>query len=205
MLGCARQVWLGALVAATLSPSLAYPQMTMSDIRAVETEFRVRLSDGRTLGSGQLVGAVLAISGPEGAEQHFRVDAVEPDPAQPHHIVLHSLSIQDKATGTWSSFCAPGADGNTQAFPLAGSWTDDGRHVRDHDAFTLICTGGAVGKCVRWGYMPWRSAANGVSLWDHHQPCVRMVRADYGGDGDGHTRDDTPIDILRQPRAPATC
>jgi ADYC domain len=32
-------------------------------------------------------------------------------------------------------------------------------------------------------------------LWDYHQACVRALRADYGGDGAGHTRDGTLVDI----------
>ncbi len=30
----------------------------------------------------------------------------------------------------------------------------------------------------------------------YYQACVRLVRADYGGDGVGHTRNGTPIDIF---------
>jgi hypothetical protein len=48
---------------------------------------------------------------------------------------------------------------------------------------------------VRFGYKPWREA-KGESLWDYHQACVRMVTADYGGDGIGYTRDGTLIDIF---------
>lgn len=36
----------------------------------------------------------------------------------------------------------------------------------------------------------------GESLWDYHQACVRMIRADYGGDGVAHTRDGTRIDVF---------
>jgi hypothetical protein len=35
-----------------------------------------------------------------------------------------------------------------------------------------------------------------VSLAPYYQACVRLVRADYCGDGIGHTRDNTPIDIF---------
>lgn len=34
-----------------------------------------------------------------------------------------------------------------------------------------------------------------ASLWEYHQACVRAIRADYGGDGTGHTRDGTLVDI----------
>jgi hypothetical protein len=45
------------------------------------------------------------------------------------------------------------------------------------------------------GYKPGREL-KGKSLWDYHQACVRALRADYGGDGDGYTRDGTLIDIF---------
>jgi hypothetical protein len=47
---------------------------------------------------------------------------------------------------------------------------------------------------VRFGYKPWRDT-DAEPLWDYHQACVRMVRADYAGDGVGHTRDGTLIDL----------
>ena len=31
-------------------------------------------------------------------------------------------------------------------------------------------------------------------MWDYHHACVRMIRADYGGDGVSHTRERTTID-----------
>jgi hypothetical protein len=54
-------------------------------------------------------------------------------------------------------------------------------------AFSFACTAGAQGKCLRFGYLPWASAPNGESMAPHHAACVRMVRADYCGDGTPHT------------------
>lgn len=185
-------LWAGMIL-----PTLGWGQATFDGIRAVGTEFQITLSDGRILTSAHLIGAVLSITDPDGQPQAVRIDAVEPDPSDPDHdILLHTLSVQDAVTGEWKNLCEPGSDGVAKAFPLSGMWTDNGRHLPDERAFTLICTGGAIGKCVRWGYKPWRLAENGESLWDYHQACVRMVRADYGGDGVGHTRDDTPIDVF---------
>jgi hypothetical protein len=47
---------------------------------------------------------------------------------------------------------------------------------------------------MNMGYEPWRAHA-GVNLWDHHQACVRLLRADYCGDGVSYTRNGTPINI----------
>ncbi|MCP8940893.1 ADYC domain-containing protein [Alsobacter sp. SYSU M60028] len=166
-------------------------------VQAIGSDLTLTLPDGRVLGPADLVGAVLSIDADGGGEQAVRIDAVEDDPDDPaKDIRLYSLSVRDPASGAWSPFCLPGPDGVAKAFPLSGRWTADGRHVRDEAAFSLICTGGAIGKCVRWGYKPWRASAKGADLWDAHQACVRMVRADYAGDGVGHTRDDTPIDLF---------
>jgi hypothetical protein len=62
--------------------------------------------------------------------------------------------------------------------------------------FLITCTGGAEGKCVRFGYKPWKTSRDGATLAPYYQACVRLVRADYCGDGIGHTRNGTPIDLF---------
>lgn len=81
-------------------------------------------------------------------------------------------------------------------FPIRGSWTEDGRYLSSEKGFSITCTGGAQGKCVRFGYKPWRTLPDGTSLEPYYQACTRLVRADYCGDGKGHTHDGTPIDIF---------
>ena len=63
-------------------------------------------------------------------------------------------------------------------------------------SFTFACRDlGATAKCEeRMGYKPWKTV-NGVSLDVALQACVRMVRADYCGDGMPHTVDGTAIDV----------
>jgi hypothetical protein len=71
--------------------------------------------------------------------------------------------------------------------------------VDEHGAVQLVCTSGAIGKCIRWGYPPARKAL--------HEACIRMVRADYGGDGATATRDGTMISFCDRAgvhRCPAT-
>ncbi len=125
-----------------------------------------------------------------------RIDGVAQDASDADGDVwLHRFTVRDAGTGSWGELCIAGPDGTVAGFPLAGSWTADGRHLQGSSGFTVTCTAGAIGKCVRFGYKPWRDAA-GVSLWNYHQACVRMVRADYGGDGTGYTRTGTLVDII---------
>jgi type IV secretory pathway TrbD component len=70
--------------------------------------------------------------------------------------------------GEWWRFCQPGPDGIAMALPLSGAWTARGRH-EDRPTFILTCTSGALGKCVRFGYKPWKRTPEGVSLWAYHE------------------------------------
>jgi len=163
-----------------------------SPIELEGTRIKARRADGALASLDDLVGAVLVGRIDGGIRNAFRIDDVEVDPADPSgETVLYALSVQDRATGAWRGACAPDARGVARGFPLAGAWTEAGEHVRTPGRFELTCTSGALGKCVRMGYKPWQ----GDAMWDRHQACVRMVRADYCGDGVGHTRNGTTIDV----------
>jgi ADYC domain-containing protein len=48
---------------------------------------------------------------------------------------------------------------------------------------------------VRFGYQPWKMAADRRPMRDYYNACTRLVRADYCGDGRSFTRDGTSIDV----------
>ena len=177
------------------------------------TAFRVTLPDGRVLAQEQLPGTVLTLGDGSGKQRRIRIDAVEHDPRDPAgEVMLYTLFEPDPATGRWRNACNPDPDGRRLGFPLAGAFTPDGRYIAGPTAspgatpgatpgaapgrILITCTGGAEGKCVRFGYKPWRTLPDGTSLKPYYQACVRLVRADYGGDGVGHTRNGTPIDLF---------
>lgn len=163
----------------------------------VGSTFRVVRADGTVLAQDELPGSVLTLGDGSGATRQIRIDAVEPDPRDPAgEVMLYTLSEPDAATGTWRNACEPDPDGRRLGFPLAGAFTADGRYVALPGRILITCTGGAEGKCVRFGYKPWRTTPDGIDLAPYYQACVRLVRADYGGDGVGHTRNGTPIDIF---------
>ena len=107
-------------------------------------------------------------------------------------VFLYGLSVEQE--GAWTAYCSPDIAGRSVAVPVAGSWAGDGRYTPG-DEITFACTSGAIGKCILFGYKPWKSV-NGTSLAPYHAACVRMVRADYCGDGTPHTQDGTRIDIF---------
>ena len=170
---------LGLLVPAA-APAIARPapQVTVEG-----SEFVATLADGRVLRSRDLVGAVLDLR-IGGRPMRVRIAAVEPDPDDRSGTVwLHTLETA-AADGTWANVCDAGPDGRRQAFPLAGG----------SEGTELSCTGGAIAKCVRFGYRRWATTADGASLAPLHAACVRMVRGDYGG-ARGWTRNGMRIDL----------
>jgi hypothetical protein len=180
---------------AAVLPVEAETGQAISSISVVGTRFEVTTADGRVVAQEDLVGAVLTIG--DGQDRvPLRIDAVEIDPRNPDgEIMLYAMSTRDTASGGWRNICEPDVEGRRMGFPLAGTWTQDGRHLPSDTAFSITCTGGAQAKCVRFGYRPWEKSPDGTPLWDHHQACTRMIRADYCGDGVGHTRNGTPIVI----------
>jgi hypothetical protein len=185
----------GAAVAMILWTAASAVPTGAAELRSVEvdgTEFKATLADGRVMRSPDLVGAVLTLA-VRGQATRVRIDAVERDPDARHgEVWLHTLSAQ-ATDGAWSNLCDPGPDGRRQAFPIAG-------RIRQPDQmfepaapgiFELTCTAGAQGKCARFGYIPWESEG----MLARYNACIRLVRADYCGDGESHTRDGTLIDI----------
>jgi hypothetical protein len=165
------------------------------------TQFKATISDGRALHSAELVGATLTVANVAGAMK-IRIDAVEPDPgdqklaATPSDaVLLHRFSFL-APDGKWKNLCEPGPDGRRQGFPIPGRAKGDGTiEPAEPGVFELTCTGGAQGKCVRFGYRPWEKRKDGSSMWGLYNSCIRLVRADYLGDGKGTTRNGQPIDI----------
>ena len=99
-------------------------------------------------------------------------------------MLLYRFTAQD-AAGAWQPLCPPDPDGQRLGFPQPGPRGD----------IVIWCTAGALGKCVRVGYAPWRSLPDGTSLAPYHRACVNMMRADYCGDDRPTTRDGTLIDV----------
>ncbi|WP_374659958.1 ADYC domain-containing protein [Phenylobacterium sp.] len=161
-------------------------------VQVRETRFELTLPDGRTLGSEDLVGAEMEIRDERGEVFTARLDAIEPAAEDPA-VLLHRFSMLDARSGQWRPLCNADAYGRRAGFPVAGRWDAKGRYVKDPQSWFLTCTSGSQGKCVLWGYNPFRKAPSGADLAPFYQACQHMVRADYDGRGAPHTRNGTLI------------
>jgi hypothetical protein len=159
------------------------------------TTLRVQRPDGVILEGAKLVGAVLIATYADQTVR-ARIASVAPDDRDPSgEVMLYDFRVI-AADGSETSLCSPDPDGRQLGFPLAIESRPDGiRNSGDPSRFELVCTSGAEGKCVRFGYAPWRKVPDGRPMLDWYNACVRMVRADYCGDGRAFTRNGTLIDI----------
>ena len=169
-------------------PAVAQPSVVKTEVSG--TAFRIALSDGSVTQGRSILrrrGAGFRYRWQAGPCPRSSITPDQNDKA----VLLHDLRVD--ATDT--PLCRPDPDGKQLGFPLAGRTAPDGRFVEaGPGVFELVCLG-AQGKCVRFGYHPWESAPDGQPMRDYFDACVRMVRADYCGDGHGWTRDGTLIDV----------
>src|SRR5262245_27249232 len=181
-------------LACGLAGPAAAQSASLKSVEVQATEFKVTLTDGRVLRSRDLVGARLVIA-MGGQAVRVRIDGVEQDPdAKNGEVLLHTFSAE-LADGTWQNVCDPGPDGRRQGFPVAGRPRPDGMlEAAEPGVFELACTSGALGKCIRFGYRPW-AFSQGLELREVYNACIRMVRADYCGNGSATTKDGQVIDI----------
>lgn len=78
--------------------------------------------------------------------------------------------------------------GGDTAYLVPGLWDD--HHLGSGGGLSIACRGSSVAKCAEYGYRPWSRRSGMRAL---HKACVRMLRADYCGDGRSFTVDGTLI------------
>ena len=181
--------------------------LSISNVYLTGTVLHGTLPNGTSISGAGFIGANLQGVMSDGSAITLHIDNIEAT-AQPD-ILYYTVSYT-KANGTSASLC--GVDGTGAAvkgFPLAGRWDNSqgtetgGSFIDDPGRFTVACRGAAIAKCTEVSYKPWQTKqectswgeCHTVSLQPVHQACVRMVRADYCGDGRSQTIVGTEIDL----------
>jgi hypothetical protein len=138
-------------------------------------------------------GAVLRGFTEAGSRLEFRVDGIE-DGLFEGAVALYALSVRSEGEAHFRGYCLPDQEGRALAIPVRGAWDRSGAFRNDPHLITLACTDGAIAKCIRAGFKPWERTRGGDPL-EYHLACVRMIRADYCGDGVAHTREGVRIEV----------
>ncbi|HUL57937.1 MAG TPA: ADYC domain-containing protein [Anaeromyxobacteraceae bacterium] len=173
------------------------------------TEFVARTASGTRRGM-EFVGAELNGFDDQGNPVVLRIESIEASGRLGYEDILaYVVSTAPAGSSPRAPLCGVDARGRPiRAIPLAGRWErgsgreTGGRWVPAPGSFTFACEGAALAKCVYLGYRPWAGKVRHCTDSDHcrettladlHQACVRMLRADYCGDGTPHTVDGTII------------
>ena len=95
------------------------------------------------------------------------------------------------ASGVVANLCDPDADGSTFAVPIPDMTvnTTTGDLTARANTLYLACLSGGIGKAVQWGFQPWD-----IGLAEL-EATVRVVRADYCGDGVSWTVPGTQLQL----------
>ena len=144
--------------------------------------------NGISFNGTDFIGADLEAQLSNGMTIPMRIDDIDPLDSDPE-LLAYEVSVSDGAGG-WSSLCGYEEDGSARrALPVEGTWnTTTGAWV-DTGLVSFACRKASIAKCIEFGYRPWEG------FGDHHKACVRMLRADYCGDGTPHTVNGTPINL----------
>jgi hypothetical protein len=145
--------------------------------------------DGVSLNGADFIGAQLSGVLGTGAALPLRIDDVAPLAGPSADVLAYAVSVETD-TG-WAPLCGYEADGSVRrALAVPGVWDPKtAAWSATDDQFSFACRHASIAKCVELGYKSWLGYA------DHQHACVRMLRADYCGDGVSHTVTGTPINL----------
>jgi hypothetical protein len=145
--------------------------------------------DGTVVTGADLVGAKLKGWKADGTQVMIRLDGYSQAGDVSSYAASYKIQNTD-ASASWQSLCTSGGS----AVPLYGTWNADGSRTPSNTVITFACPGGALAKCIDFGYAPW-STQGGTSLAPYHQACTRAIRADYCGDGTSYTQNGNQINL----------
>ena len=145
--------------------------------------------NGVSFNGTELAGATMTGVLSNGATLGLRIDDVAALDGANSDVVTYAVSFE--SDGGWVPLCGYETDGSVKrALAVPGTWNFQTGAWSDSSAqFSFACRHASIAKCIEFGYKPWLGYA------DHQHACVRMLRADYCGDGTPHTVNGTPINL----------
>jgi hypothetical protein len=140
----------------------------------------------------QLVGSTWNATTSSSSSIKLRIDAATAGTGANADLWFYTVSYQ--TSSGWSPLCGlDAANHPVQAVAVAGVWGPQGGDAAEYSPsasqFTVACRAKTIAKCIELGYKTYDGYANQL------QACVRLLRADYCGDGTPHTVDGTTLNL----------
>jgi uncharacterized protein YjbI with pentapeptide repeats len=144
--------------------------------------------NGIAINGTDFIGAHLSAALSNGGSLELRIDDIGPLSGSNSDVLAYTVSAS--TDDGWTPLCGYDTDGSVkQALAVPGTWNLTTGAWSDTADFSFACRKASVAKCVEFGYKSWLGFA------DHQHACVRMLRADYCGDGVPHTVNGTLINL----------
>ncbi|HEX3766463.1 MAG TPA: ADYC domain-containing protein [Kofleriaceae bacterium] len=145
--------------------------------------------NGVSLNGTDFIGAQMSGALTNGSTLPIRIDDIAALTDDNADVLAYAVSIE--TDDGWAPLCGYETDGSVKlALAVPGTWDlTTGAWTDNSDQFSFACRHASIAKCVEFGYKTW------LGFSDHQHACVRMLRADYCGDGVPHTITGTPINL----------
>jgi ADYC domain len=144
-------------------------------------------SNGISLNGMDFIGVHVNGMLSNGGTLELRIDDIDALDGDNDDVLAYEVSAATDSG--WVSLCGYETDGSMRrALAVPGTWNSATGAWSASD-FSFACRKASIAKCVEFGYKSW------LGFGDHHLACVRMLRADYCGDGTAHTVNGTPINL----------
>jgi hypothetical protein len=142
--------------------------------------------NGTSLNGTSLNGSTWTGTASNGATIPLRIDSAERGPAPNDDVWFYGVSYKT-ADGGWTPLCDSTSEG--QAIAVSGVWGESASYTGSSTQFTWACRHKTIAKCVELGYKTWDGFATQLAS------CVRLLRADYCGDGSSYTLNGTLLNL----------
>ena len=163
----------------------------------------VQSTEGAQLEDGvsgfNLIGAFLAAELEGATPVELQIEDVSLGTGANADLLYYRVSVE-RDGATPAPLCPPRADGSPRrAVAVPGVWdTRDGVFggggwSQPEGKFTFACEDSSIAKCVEMGYRP--NVLGALGLPTPMLACVRMLRADYCGDGHSWTTNGRMIEV----------
>jgi len=142
--------------------------------------------DGTAYSGVPAIGPTYTATLSNGSTLVLRIDSAVQGTGANADVWMYAVAFE--TDGGWQPLCGlDEAGAPTLALAVEGTWNTaagvpgGGAYSNDGGQMTFACRGKSIAKCVELGYKTWTGHTHEL------ESCVRLLRADYCGDGTSYT------------------
>ena len=168
--------------------------VSVSGMRADGTSVSAASGTAQPLSGASFVGTKWRGMLSNGTTLPLRIESAIQGTGTSADVWMYGVAYQTSTT--WSPLCGVDAANHpVLAVSVPGLWNTQqgvsggGAYSTSTSHFTIACQAKTIAKCVELGYKPWTGYTSQLTS------CVRLLRADYCGDGTPYTVDGQTLNL----------